>query len=166
MNSTKKGKKYRGVIYPRSGSPFEVDVESDEKGMVHHDGKTWEIVPGSVFTSNSVKRVILPEALPHSLNSAVLEGKTPMTARQFFLFMKMNLLEQLFKLQSKTPWFKQSSTWIIAGSIMGLILAVWWVGSSIGGGLDELRNTLEGLDLSNGSSQGNATSHQQLERRR
>jgi hypothetical protein len=139
-----KGKKYRAIIVPVGAKPYDVDLETDEKGCVEHDGKMWFILPGSSWPEGNKQRVILPEALAESLVSSNLTGKTFFGARMFFMHMKLNLLEQLHKIQNTKPWYGQAQVWIIAGAI-GLLILVGYLGLSqvtdaISGLGDDIRN--------------------------
>lgn len=159
-----KGKKYLATVYPVGGAPFTIDVETDEKGCVEHEGKMWFIVPGSSWQEGSKNRVVLPEAYAESLTSMSLAGKFFFNAHMFFMFMKINLLEHLHKLQDTKPWYGNASTWVIAGAI-GLLILVGYVAlNQVTGAIESLGGVIDKLDLSMPS--GDRQGHQELEERR
>jgi hypothetical protein len=153
-----KGKKLRATIYPLSGSPFEQDLVTDEKSCVEVDGKMWLIVAGSTWKSNGHTRVVLPEAHSESLTSDSIIGRFWINARVFFGYMKMNLLEQLNRLQNQKPWYGQASVWIIAGAIGLLILVGFIALNGISSSIEELGEAIKGLNFPSGDNQG----HQEL----
>lgn len=171
----KKARNAIGILMPMAGAPYEIEVQIDENDTVEYEGMCWAIAPNSVWNDGKYRRVILPEALAESLNGAnsqalnqtqadenkklierkygislvgsMVVGKTYLNARTFFLFMKMALLEQLFRLQSKKPWFKESSTWIIAGCLAIVALILVWMTVGIGNGFDHIQNALNHVQV-------------------
>lgn len=141
----KKGTTYIGVIVPNAGSPYEVEVVADSNGTITHKERTWHVSPNSVWNSGKVKRIILPEAVAESFHGGLLAGKFYMTCAMFFYYVKMNLLEQLFNLQNRTPWFKKGSTWIMAGAIISIALVLVWLVISANGSLSHIVDALNRL---------------------
>lgn len=167
-----------------AGAPYEIEVQIDENDTVEHEGMCWVIAPNSVWSDGKFRRVILPEALAESLNGtnaqplneaqatenktqiqkkygislvgSMTVGKTYLNSRTFFLFMKMALLEQLFRLQSKKPWFKESSTWIIAGALAVVALILIWMTVGIGNGFDHIQQGLQGIHVAAPTPTGTA----------
>jgi hypothetical protein len=171
VKKDKKARRAIGTIMPVASAPYEVEVEISESGTVEHEGMAWVVVPNSIWTDEKKRRrVILPEALAESLNGqntqainekeseerkkiverkfgvtitgSMMTGRTYFNARMFFLYVKMNLLEQLFKLQNRKPWFKESSTWIQAIAIGVVALILVWMTITNGHGFDNLQNAI------------------------
>lgn len=159
-----KGKKYRATIYPIGGAPFEVDVVTDEKGTVEYEGKMWYVVPGSSWPDGSRNRVTLPECMAESLTSMSLSGKFFFNAHMFFMFMKINLLEHLHKLQNTKPWYSNASTWVIAAAIGLLILVGYIALNQVVGAIEDLGNEIGRIEFQ--PSGGNSEGHQDLQERR
>lgn len=160
--SEKKGTSYVGVIVPTSASPYEVEVVADENGTITHKGKTWHISPNSVWSNGKVKRVILPEGVAESFHGGLLAGKFYMTCSLFFYYVKMNLLEQLFRLQNRTPWFKKGSTWVIAGCLIAIALCLVWLIIAANGNLQKIADAIASLANPQDPSAGPANGHNNI----
>lgn len=137
-----KAKQYLATIIPESGSPFEVEVKEDTDGTITHDGKSWHVSNASVWTSGKQRRIILPEGAAESMHGGLLSGKNYMTAKLFFYYIKMKLLEQLFNLQNRKPWYKSGQTWIIAIAIGLLALIGVWLIIELDTSLDGIRDAM------------------------
>jgi hypothetical protein len=163
MSNEKKATTYLAVMIPSSGDPYELEVRSDEAGKITHEGRTWVITPGSTWKSKSQRRIILPESAAESLTGRLLEGKTYLNCRMFFLFVKMALLEQFMKLQNQKPWFKQSSTWIIASGLFLICLILAWLVVSTNNGFESLNGVIDGLREALGNqASGNNQGHNDI----
>ena len=136
------------TIYPISGDPYEREVKLNENDRIVHEGKEWVVVPGSVWRdAKGKRRVGLPENMPVTLSHQGLLNKTPLTARNYFLHMHANVLEQMFRLQNTKPWFKETSTWIIAGCLLAVGLVLCWMVIETSSGFDSLGDVLANLQL-------------------
>lgn len=137
-----KAKRYLATIIPISGPPFEIEVKEDSDGTITHDNKSWHVAAESVWTSGKQRRIILPEGAAESMHGGLLNGKFYMTAKLFFYYIKMKLLEQLFNLQNRKPWYKSGSTWIIAIAIGIVALVGAWLVIEMNGSLDGIRDAI------------------------
>ncbi len=142
-----KARGIRATFFPLSGEPSEFDSVITDNGMIEFEGMEWNVVSGSVWSDGKRRRTICPEGLPTTVSATQLSAPCPMTARTFFFFMKNNMLEQLFRLQNQKPWFKQGSTWIIAGALLLVSLILVWNVVSMGNGLESVSDTLKGIHL-------------------
>ena len=145
------------IFVPTSGAPYDVEVKVEPKGTVTWNEKTWHVSPGSIWTSGKTRRVILPEGAAESFHGGLLHGKFYMTCSLFFYYMKMTILEELFRLQNRKPWFKQGSTWVIAGAIGLLALVLVWLVVDVNGGLNRIAQAIQRTleeSASNGAGSG------------
>lgn len=147
-----KAKQYLATIIPVSGSPFEVEVKEDSDGTITYNEKTWKVASNSVYSSKKQRRIILPEECAESMHGGLLEGKFYMTAALFFYYIKMKLLEQLFNLQNRKPWYKSGSTWAIVIAIGCVALAIAWLVIDTNGSLERIADTIGGLGPETGQA--------------
>lgn len=155
----KKAKMYLATIIPESGSPFEAEVQADDDGTITHGEMTWHISSNSVWTSGKQRRIILPEGSAESFHGGMLSGKYYMKASLFFYYIKMKLLEQLFNLQNRKPWYKTGSTWLIAGAIGLLCLVIVWLVITLDGGLKHIVETIAASLQDSAQNSGEGTGH-------
>lgn len=147
-----KAKQYLAILVPESGAPYEVEVKEDTDGTITHEGKTWHVSKESVWTSGKQRRIILPEGSAETLHGGVLSGNSYMAPKLFFYYIKMKLLEQLFNLQNRKPWYKSGQTWIIAIAIGCVALVGAWLVIEINGSLDGIRDAIYNMMNDSGSN--------------
>ncbi len=157
----KKAKQYLATVIPESGPPYEKEVVEDDDGTITHDGKSWHVSSNSVWVSGKQRRIILPEGAAESMHGGLLNGHSYMSAKLFFYYIKMKLLEQLFNLQNRKPWYKNGGTWIIACAIGILCLIGAWLVIEVNGSLDGIRDALNAW-LHSQDTSSTPTGHEQI----
>lgn len=150
----KKATEFLATYFPLAGSPVDILVKADENGVIEWEGKSWVCAPNSAWISGGKRRIILPEGLAQSVNGGYFANRAYMTCRLFFLFMKINVLEAMFQLQNRKPWYKTGQTWIIAGALALIAMILVWMVVSNGKELSAIGEALRQLLTDNQTGNG------------
>lgn len=97
-----------------------------------------------------------------SVSGSMLRGKISFGAAMFFLYIKMNIVEQLFRLQSRRPWYKDSGSWMTMIAVACVALVLIWFTVSNSNSIDHLAGVVEGLHLENTQPPGATAGHQPI----
>lgn len=162
-----KGEKKRTLrvtVFPEEGGkPYFNDVEPDDDGVFEYaDGKSCKVVRGTVWEEDGRLRAICNEGNPLTVDPWRLSGDSYLGPGLLNGVASNNLWVQLSEIaRRKSPW-RQASTWGMLALGVVLVLTMVWMVTTVGGGLEELRDALDGIRVAGGGGSG----HQPIAPRR
>lgn len=146
-------RKILATIYPQGGGhPYEVEVEPGEDGLFTvGEDLTFKVVKGSVIRGTDGRlRTVCHEGNPHTVSAQMLEGDDVVHPKVMHTVAYNNYITQFGALSRAGLW-RQFGTWglVVVLGIMCFLLV--WMVKTIGGGMEELRGTLEGIQVASQS---------------
>lgn len=151
------------IFYPSGGTPRYVDVAPNERDVIEIEGKSFKIMPGSVWNEGHQDRCILNWENGQTINATAIVGDDIFGPEAVHTIDSDNLAVQLNGELSKGSVWSSPMTWGIGIAAIFMVLAMFYIGSAINGvqdGLEALRQAMEGIDVRSGG--GANQGHQRI----
>lgn len=153
----KAGKMNVLVFEPEGGAPYTVDVQPHD-GVITLPGSetSYKVTRGSVWIEGGTARTCINADNPQTINIATLTGADAFHPTMLNTVVANNLAQQVAAIAKQKPIWARGTTWGILGTGLLLGLLMFWLVHTVGGGFEEIRQAIEGIQFS-AQEQGSGT---------
>jgi len=153
------------VFEPEGGAPYTVDVAPEDSTFkLPSKELTYKITRGSVWIENGKSRTCVNADNPQTVNIHTLTGSDVFSPSILNGIVDNNLAVQVAHIAKTKPIWARGTTWGIIGMglLMGLLL--FWMIKVLGGGFEELKNAIDGIQITTQGSGGasNPSGHEPI----